>query len=156
MGTVKDQHRAKVELVQQTVALKLTMRATEVHEYLRDAGHDIGLSTVQKILKECRDANWRWLSDTAKHTYIADLRDRAIDIKEAMKHTMQELANPGLKPHARAQLNNSLVMLSKEMTELIEGQGVLRHWDALINKKDPEWQKAAMAQDTSDTDADLT
>ena len=156
MAISGEARKGRLDDIQQIMALKLTASPTAIHRYLQEANIDIPKSSVANYIKECRDANWLWLTDAAKHTYIANMRQRAEDIQEAIEHTMTALRSPDLKPHARAQLNNSLGVLSKEMSDLIEGQGILRHWDAILNAKDPAWQNAAMQADTSDADAQLT
>ena len=156
MAISEKEHNERLEQVQQIMALKLTGSPAIIYRHLHDAGIDIARASVYNYVKECRDANWLWLTDAAKHTYIANMRQRVENLEEAIEHTMTTLRDPALKPHARAQLNNSLAVLSKEVSDLIEGQGILRHWDAILNSKDAEWQAAAMQADTSDADAKLT
>ena len=157
MASISDaDHKERLEHVQQVMALKLTGSGAEVHKHLQDAGINIPRASVYNYIKECRDANWLWLTDAAKHTYIANMRARAENIEEAIEHTMTTIRDETLKPHARAMLNNSLAVLSKEMSDLIEGQGILRHWDAILNHRDTEWQRIAKSADTSEADAKLT
>ena len=158
MPPITEENRQKrLAAIQQVMASELTGSPTEIHRVLlQESDMDIPVSTIREYVKECRNANWVWLSETAKYTYIAEMKQRAKKLEKAFNLTTLELESESLKPHARALLNNSLTALSKEISDLVEGQGILRHWDAIINSQDKEWQEAAMQTDTSEEDAKFT
>ena len=133
----------RLQAVQKAMSSIMSSRPADVQRQLQAEGITIPHASISRYITQAKNDNWQWLNDTARSAYIANLRTRAEYIQNAINRTAQCLQDESLKPHGRAQLNTSLVVLSKEMSDLIEGLGLMRHWDALINHNDPAWQAIA-------------
>lgn len=137
--------REREEAVRDLVAFKCDATAASIQRMLAARVKDgkpapiiMNIKTVRSMIKRAKEDNMKWLSDLAKTTYVADLRQRYGWLKDALLRTRQELSKPNVTPHARAQLNNSMVMLNAEITNLAENGGLYRYMQEWMNTPETE------------------